>query len=83
MFDNLCRKIVCNSNGNAAMFILVYIVICGVVLGTWTDRSLDWWLTWIKETPTNCPWYISLLIAMFGPAIILFNCVTELTRFVL
>ena len=49
---------------------------------SWTDRSLDWWLTYFKGTPTDCPMWLSA-IATLLPISFPFNIITELARLAL
>lgn len=47
----------------------------------WTDRNLDYLLTWIAGQPRNCPWWLSTIAAFVGNGLtILFNIVMEIIR---
>lgn len=58
-------------------------VISFIPLAFWTDRSLDWWLTYLKNNPTDCPFWLSFLISILAPIDFLFNILTEIVRLAL
>jgi len=44
-----------------------------LLLSLWTDRTLDFWLTYFKDTPINCPYWLSVLTTFFLSPIV-FGC---------
>ena len=66
-----------------AVFMVVVIpaMLIGAVL--WTDRSMDYALTWFKGVPVNCPMWLSTLVAIVGNGVTLvFNIAMEIARLV-
>jgi hypothetical protein len=61
-----------------AMAILVGIF---VALTFWTDRTLDFWLSYFKEMPIDVPWYLSALATLVSNGLsIPVNVVSEIAR---
>ena len=73
-------------NGNIlVIFILWAVVVIGIgtILTLWTDRNLDYALTWIKGQPVNCPMWLSFIAALIGNGVtVVFNILMELARLV-
>ncbi len=46
----------------------------------WTDRNLDFWLSFAKGEPVDCPFILSWAASVFGPISIGANLVGELVR---
>lgn len=77
-------------NGYTIVEILIVIVILGLIfavvplLGFWTDRNLDFWLSQMKGHPVNVPYWLSLVLTIVtnGLAIIA-NVIAEIARFAL
>ena len=49
-------------------------------LALWTDRNLDFWLTYANGEVTNCPFLLSWAASVFGPISITVNIVGEIGR---
>lgn len=50
----------------------------------WTDRTLEFWLTYAKHAPVIVPWWISTLVTIFLNGVILgINILSELIRLVI
>lgn len=61
------------------ILLAIFISIC-----FWTDRSLDFWLTYLKGTETNCPFWLSALVTIISNGLgLLFNVITEIARLAL
>lgn len=65
--------------GTAGVGCLVLICVF-VLVAMWTDRNLDFWLTHFKGQAVNCPWWLSTLVTVFLPALIVLNIVGEIAR---
>jgi hypothetical protein len=70
-----------NSNDSASgcgciVFLLVYLPIA-----FWTDRNLDFWMTFINKQPTDIPFWISLILVIFEPVILVLNIIGEIGRY--
>jgi hypothetical protein len=50
------------------------------LMSFWTDRNLDFWLSYFKGQPVDCDWWLSFLIAIFGPATLFLNLLGEACR---
>ena len=66
------------------MIVLVLVLIVPVVivgLCVWTDRNLDYLLTWIAGQPRNCPMWLSAIATfVLNGVILVFNIVMEILR---
>ena len=64
-----------------ALVLIIPVIIVAVCI--WTDRNLDYLMTWIAGAPRNCPWWLSTIATIIGNGIILlFNVVMEIIRLV-
>ena len=72
------------SAGWGGILIMLGVAIAVIVgLAIWTDRSMDYLLTWIKGVPVDCPMWLSTLISIVGNAfIVAFNLIMEVIRMV-
>lgn len=63
---------------------LVAVVVFVVVLtplSIWTDRTLDFWVSYIRGSPVDVPFVLSLLVTIVGNGVILLvNVVSEVAR---
>jgi hypothetical protein len=66
----------------APVLLLSFIVFFLLILALWTDRNIDFWLTYFKGFETNCPYWLSLIATILGPFPFIFNVLSELARFV-
>jgi hypothetical protein len=59
------------------------VVFVGIpMLGLWTDRNLDFWLTQFKDKSVDVPYWLSLVVTIIGNAVIVFaNVIGEVCRF--
>lgn len=68
------------------VMLLIASFVVGVVflITLWTDRSIDYWLTFTKGTDTDCPFWLSFVATIFLNGIIVaFNLLTEIARLAL
>ena len=65
--------------------IVMLVIMCAIFIPMcmWTDRNMDWLLTYIKGVPTNCPWYLSTAITVLLPIAFIGNIVAEICRIAL
>jgi molybdopterin synthase sulfur carrier subunit len=73
-----------NRRGMALWEVLVFwaIYFGGFVtaLSFWTSRNLDFWLTYVKHTPTHAPLILDYVISIFSPVVIFLNIISEVAR---
>jgi prepilin-type N-terminal cleavage/methylation domain-containing protein len=76
--------------GYTLVEILIGICIFAIVIGflfivpLWTDRTLDFWLSYFKGSQINVPYWISFLVTVILNAVILaINIISELLRLVI
>ena len=63
---------------------LILIFVLVPVLGLWTDRNIDFWISHFKGTPVNVPYWLSLIVTVIGNAVILaVNVIGEICRFLI
>ena len=61
----------------------VYLPISALV-GLWTDRNLDFFLTLLKGEVVNVPYWLSFLVTLFLNAVIVgLNLIAEVVRLLL
>ena len=75
-----------NRNGLVELMIVlsfVLIIFAGLpLLGLWTDRNLDFWLTNLKGHAVNVPYWLSLVLSIVLSFVALvLNIVAEIARF--
>lgn len=59
---------------------LVISLLIVLAMASWTDRSLDYWLSHFKGVPVDCPFWLSTLATLAAPAALLLNIVSEIAR---
>jgi hypothetical protein len=59
---------------------LVLMIILYLPCALWTDRTLDFWLTYAKGTPVDSPFWISCAASVLSPAAYTLNLVSEIVR---
>lgn len=71
------------TGGLIALIILGFLVAIPAYIW-WTDRSIDFWLSYIASTPKNCPIWLSAILSIITFWIgFIFNVVTEILRIAL
>lgn len=69
------------------VFICIFLslwLLCGILNMWWTDRTLDYWLSFIKGCDVDVPFFISAIISIVcGYVMIIINIVSELIRIIL
>jgi len=47
----------------------------------WTDRTLDFWVTYLKGTTVDVPFWLSFIVTIvFNAVILLINVISEVAR---
>jgi hypothetical protein len=65
---------------------LIISVVVGffLLVSAWTDRSIEFWLSYAKGEAVNCPYWLSCLLTLvLNGVIFIFNVITEICRLVL
>lgn len=60
-------------------FLLSWIV-GALLMGFWTDRTLDFWLTHFKGEVVDVNFFVSVLASLTGPIAFFMNVVSEIAR---
>lgn len=68
-----------NDSGGICLVQLILMLIVWFPIALWTDRNLDFYVTLIKGTPTDVPFWISGVASLFEP-IFLLDLIGELVR---
>lgn len=62
-------------------FFSVFLTIIAL-FAMWTDRNLDFWVSYIKGEAVDVPYWLSLIVTIVGNGvIILANVIAEIARF--
>lgn len=70
-------------SGFIFLFLGIVIVI-GLPLTLWTDRTLDFWLTYFKGEVVNVPFWLSFLATIIlNAASLILNVLSEIIRFLI
>lgn len=67
------------TSGTGSVAVLIVLVLL-VLIGIWTDRNLDFWLSHFKGEAVNCPWWVSVLCLFIAPALLFLNLIGEVAR---
>lgn len=62
---------------------LIVLVVYGSIaslMAVWVDRTLEFWLSYLKEMPVYVPFWLDLLVALLGPIAFIGNVVSEIAR---
>lgn len=60
---------------------LIFGLFCFIVLTIWTDRTLDFWCTYISGHTINVPIWLSALCSFIGNGVVLvINIISEIIR---
>ena len=51
-----------------------------MLLGLWTDRTLDFWCTYFKGVPIDVNYWWSVLLSLLAPFALLGNVISEIAR---
>jgi hypothetical protein len=49
-------------------------------LSSWTDRNLDFWLTYFKGETIDCPFWLSTVVTFLAPVALFLNVIGEVAR---
>lgn len=74
-----------NMSAGAGLAVLVvgFFVSCFLLLSLWTDRTLDFWMTYWKGETVDVPFWLSAVLTLVLNGIILtLNLVSEILRLV-
>ena len=64
------------------MFIILIYLILFIPVAFWTDSNLDFWLSYIKKTSIDIPFYVSYIVSVILNGIILaINIILSLLRY--
>jgi hypothetical protein len=63
----------------------VFVSLLGILmlLGLWTERSIEFWATYTKGVQVDVSYWIGLLASLLGPLTLVFNIGTEIARAVM
>jgi hypothetical protein len=48
----------------SVLVLLIWAILLLSLFNFWTDHLLDFWVSYYKNTTTNIPWYVSLLVTL-------------------
>ena len=66
-----------------AVFIIIGLfVLIGGLMSNWTDSNLDFWLSYLKGSEVNSPFWVSIILIFVAPLLLLANIVMYLLRLV-
>jgi len=69
------------SLGTLVFTIIAILVVLIVPISFWTDRTLDFWLTYFKGNPIDVPFWLSMLATLiFNGFILAVNIISEIVR---
>lgn len=60
-------------------YLIVYLVLT-IALTFWTNRTLDFWVTYAKGVPTDAPVWVAFLVSMLSPIAFVGNLISEVVR---
>ena len=69
--------------GVGCLFVSLWVsIITAMYVGLvfWTDRNLDFWLSYSKGYAFDAPLWISVLLSLFGPVDFFVNLISEVAR---
>jgi hypothetical protein len=70
-----------DSKGWASLIFLGLLIIFCFIVSFWTDRSLDFWLSYLKEAEQNFPFWLSAIFTFLALKLsIMLNIITEILR---
>jgi len=68
----------------ATLIYLMLLLSFGAILGLWTDRNMDFWVSHFKGVDTDVPFWISwILSTIFNAFALAANVVAEVIRYVI
>lgn len=59
-----------------------FLLIFYIPITFWTDRNLDFWITHIKGETVDVPFWLSMIISLFEPIVVL-DIIGEIARYFL
>lgn len=65
------------------LVVVGFFVIVGGLMSNWTDSNLDFWLSYLKGSAVNSPFWVSIILIFVAPAVFLFNLISFLLRLAL
>jgi len=70
------------------MLVVIFFILLSfattISISFWTDRTLDYWLTYFKDMPVDVPFWLSVLVTILLNCFIFsINVISELIRFIL
>lgn len=66
------------------MFIVFIYLALFIPVAFWTDSNLDFWLTYIKKSPIDIPFYLSYIVSIIlNGGILAINIILSLLRYII
>lgn len=68
---------------NTRFLIIAFTIYATIIAAVtmWTDRNMDYWVTYLKEEPTDVPYWVSFVVTFVLNGFILFlNTVAEVAK---
>lgn len=61
--------------------LIVITVLLIVPMSMWTDRNLDFWISYFHNSPVDVPYWFSLLVTIvFNQVVFILNIILEILR---
>lgn len=64
------------AGGCGCLFLLVFYI----PIVFWTDRNLDYWVSFVNKEPTDIPLWLSAILSIFEPIVVL-DIIGEIARY--
>ena len=78
------RKVRVSVSGNVFVMIFAFVIGVFVALSFWTDRNLDFFVSYFKGSPVDVPFWLSALVTILLNGLILVaNIIAEIVRLAL
>ena len=62
------------------LYLIIGWLVVTCLMASWTDRNLDFWLTFLKGETVDVPFWLSWVASAFGPISFGINLLGELGR---